>query len=341
MKLNDLARLSLGFYPTPLEEMPSLRKALGRDCPRLFAKRDDYTGFAFGGNKVRKVEFALRREIDRGVSTVVTIGGEKSNHARITAAACAKTGIKCILVLNRVGNGDAGGHVPASRQAYEMFGAEVRWVSSRDEREPTAIALAAELNNENGSTAYLPLGLSMPVGAVGYVHAYREMKEQFARLGLHPDHIFHSSSSGGTQAGLVAGHKLFGERETRIVGVSPDDPADEIAAYVAEIANGAFDELGATSLSVSARDVTVLDEFIGGGYGVATSGSLEAETLFARTEGIILDPLYTSKAAAAMIASIREGKIGRDETVLFWHTGGQLAHFYAPVARAMATTESK
>lgn len=269
----------------------------------------------------------------------MTVGGEKSNHARITAAACARLGIKCVLVLNCSGkNAD---NIPASRYAYEMYGAEVEWVGSRDEREPTELLLTKELVENGERAAYLPLGLSIPIGAVGYVAAYREVMTQFDLLRIQPECIFLSSSSGGTQAGLVAGNRLFGNGTTKIVGVSPDDPASEIAAYVVEVANETFDELGSQNVSVSIDAVTVLDEYIGRGYGVATTESKETEALFARNEGILLDPLYTSKAAAAMIDCIRQDKFKPDDVLLFWHTGGQLANFYAPLVSETNHTDGK
>lgn len=176
-------------------------EGVGRRLPPAFYQTRRLHGSGFWGNKVRKVEYALAREIGRGTKTAVTIGGEKSNHARITVAVCARLGIRCILVLNG-GTAQSGdrGHVPASRFAYEMFGAEIRWVAKRENREPTAIAVATELTKAGELTAFPPLGLSMPIGAMGYVQACKEVATQFGQLRIRPDYVFLSSSSSGTLA---------------------------------------------------------------------------------------------------------------------------------------------
>jgi 1-aminocyclopropane-1-carboxylate deaminase/D-cysteine desulfhydrase-like pyridoxal-dependent ACC family enzyme len=323
--LNAFPRLECGFYPTPLEEMPRLRAALGRDCPRLFIKRDDLIGTGFGSNKVRKLDYAIARETARGAETIVTIAGEKSNHARVTAAVCARLGLRCVLVLNRAENGAVPrGLKAASRFAYEMYGAEIHWVASRAEREPKAFELTAKLG---ARAAFIPLGVSFPLGALGFARAVQEVKEQFAALDVWPDYIFHASTSGGTQAGLIAGCRLAGADNTNIVGVSPDDPAEEIAGRVAEIVNGVYELL---QTPPEPAQITVLDEFIGAGYGVETAAGRAALELTARTEGVMLDPVYTAKAMAALFDWIKCGKLSADDNVLFWHTGGQLAFFYTP-----------
>lgn len=330
--LQNIPRIQCGFYPTPLEEMTRLQEELGKACPRLFIKRDDYLGTGFGGNKLRKLEYAMAPEIEFGTKTIVTIGGEKSNHARVTAAICARLGLRCVLVLDRSDtNSDSNDRLPASRFVYELMGAQVRWVANREEREETAMALVQEMNESGEKASYLPLGLSFPLGSLGYVSAVREVIGQFSQIDSQPNFIFHSSSSGGTQAGLVAGKELFGHDEIKIVGVSPDDPEKAIARKVAKIVNGIYELLEISSGNVAWEDVCVLDEFVGDGYGIDTEESKSVTQLLARMEGIILDPVYTSKAMAALIDWIRRGKFDRDDIVLFWHTGGQLAHFYAPV----------
>lgn len=335
--LEKIPRIICGTFPTPLEELKRLREVLGENCPRLFIKRDDYSGTGFGGNKLRKLDYAIAEELERGTRTIITVGGEKSNHARVTAAVCAKLGLRCILVLNKAtaGNSDhskSDKFISASRFVYEMFGAQVRWVMSRDEREPAARQLVETLNGEGEKAAYLPLGLSYPLGALGFVQAVREAAAQFFyAAGTAPDYIFHSSSSGGTQAGIVAGCRLFGFEKTKVIGVSPDDPSNEIAERIADIANGIYGKLQIQCQPIKLDEITVLDKFIGRGYGIETEASKNAAQLLARTEGIILDPIYTAKAMAALLEWIKEGKLKREDKVLFWHTGGQLAYFYAPV----------
>lgn len=328
-RLVNIPRVECGFYPTPLEEMVRLREVLGDECPRLFIKRDDFLGTGFGGNKLRKLEYVMAREVDQDTKVIVTLGGEKSNHARVTAAVCARLGLGCVLVLDRSDSGSKN-MVPASRFVYELLGAQVKWVSSREEREEAAMALVLEMNESGEKASYLPLGLSFPLGSLGYIRAYSEVTDQFDKIGIQPNYIFHSSSSGGTQAGLIAGKTLARREGVKIVGVSPDDSANTIASKVAEIVNGIFEKLETSRASTTSEDISVLDEFVGEGYGIETNESNIATRLLATMEGIILDPIYTSKAMAALIDWVKNGKFRRDDTVLFWHTGGQLAHFYAP-----------
>jgi len=320
-------RLNYGCYPTPIEELPRLRAALGGG-PRLLIKRDDYTGPGFGGNKVRKLEYMLARAKAEGAEFIVTVGGEKSNHARVTAALCARLGLHCILVLNTASLYHSG-FKPASLYLDEMLGAEIHHVSSREERGPRMAVIADGLRRAGAQVVEIPLGASVPLGALGYVRAAEEAAAQLKAAGTRVDYVFHSSSSGGTQAGLVAGCQLFGLEGMRIIGVSPDDPAASISAEVARMISGVGELLGLPPGALR-DEVTVLDEFIGPGYGVETPESKEAMILLARTEGIFLDPVYTAKAMVALIDWMRRGKLTEQDTVLFWHTGGQMAMFYTP-----------
>jgi L-cysteate sulfo-lyase len=323
-RLRAIPHLSFGFYPTPLEELPRLRAALGAKAPRLFVKRDDYTGPGFGGNKVRKLEYALAQAQAEGAEVAITVGGEKSNHARVTAALCARLGLRCVLVLNAAATKHAGWE-PASLAADKLYGAEIHHVSSREERHTTMRALAEQFRREGRRVAEIPLGASVPLGALGFVRAVEEVQAQLAALGASVTHIFHASSSGGTQAGLLAGCQLF-ELNAQVIGVSPDDPADSIAAEVTQIISG-IGTLLDVPLSTTA---TVLDEYIGPGYGVDSSESSAALELLARTEGLLLDPVYSAKAMAGLLDWIKQEKLTAQDTVLFWHTGGQLALFYKP-----------
>lgn len=303
-------QMGAGFYPTPIEEMPRLRKALGGG-PRLFIKRDDYTGPGFGGNKVRKVEFVMARALAEGADTVITTGGIRSNHARVTAALAARAGLECHLVLN----GDAA-PVPASTFLDELYGATIHHVVRRDQRDPTMERIASELAAARRRPYTIPLGASLPLGALGYVRAAEEILES----GVAFDAVFHSTSSGGTQAGLAAG---LADSETRVIGISADDSAIEIAARVGEIVGGIGDLL---EKKIEAK-IDVDAGFVGEGYGIPTAAGEEALDLFARYEGVVLDPVYTAKAAAGMIARVRAGEFREGQSVLFVHTGGQLALF--------------
>ncbi len=323
--LAAIPRLSFGHYPTPIEEVPRFRHALGTNAPRIFIKRDDYTGPGFGGNKVRKLEYILAKAKADGADVAISCGGVKSNHARVTAAMCARVGLRCVLVLNQAAVMYDGLN-PASLVADQMFGAEIVRVANREERIATMESETARLKAEGHNVAVIPLGGSVPLGALGFVRAIQEAKAQLEAMNLHIDYIFHSSSSGGTQAGIVSGLQIYGWDGVQDIGVSPDDSSESIGGEVSQIIRGVGE-----MLDVELNDqVTVLDEFTGDGYGIPSPEGEEALALLARAEGVVLDPVYTAKAMAALIDWVRKGKLSKDDNVLFWHTGGQLALFYAP-----------
>ena len=324
-RFNSIPYLNYGVYPTPIEEASRFREALGGGAPRVFIKRDDYAGPGFGGNKVRKLEYVLAKAVADGVEVAVTSGGLKSNHARVTAAMCARIGLRCVLVLNSAAV-TYEGLKPASLAVDELLGAEIVRVASREERATTVESVAESLRGEGKKVAVIPIGASIPLGALGFVRAVEETKSRLEAIDTRIDYVFHSSSSGGTQAGIVAGCQLFDWRGVKVVGVSPDDPSASISAEVGKIIRGVGEALGA-QLS---EDVTVLDDYVGAGYGVPSAQGDEAIELLARTEGVILDPVYTAKAMAALIDWVRKGKLTENDNVLFWHTGGQLALFYVP-----------
>ena len=324
-RFNSIPHLNYGVYPTPIEEASRFREALGAAAPRVFIKRDDYAGPGFGGNKVRKLEYVLAKAVADGVEVAITSGGLKSNHARVTAAMCARIGLRCVLILNSAAV-TYEGLKPASLAVDELLGAEVVRVGSREERATTVESVAESLRGKGKKVAVIPIGASIPLGALGFVRAVEETKSRLEAIDTRIDYVFHSSSSGGTQAGIVAGCQLFDWRGVKVVGVSPDDPAASISAEVGKIIRGVGEALGA-QLS---EDVTVLDDYVGAGYGVPSAQGDEAIELLARTEGVILDPVYTAKAMAALIDWVRKGKLTENDNVMFWHTGGQLALFYVP-----------
>jgi 1-aminocyclopropane-1-carboxylate deaminase/D-cysteine desulfhydrase-like pyridoxal-dependent ACC family enzyme len=283
----------------------------------LLVKRDDTIAFGGGGNKVRKLQLVARRALAEGADTLLTVGGVQSNHARATAAAAVRLGMKCVLVLN----GPRPDPPRGNALLDALFGAEVEYVATREER-TAAMQAAAERLRALGRRPYeIPLGASIPLGALAYAKAVGELLSQ----GPPPDVIVHSTSSGGTQAGLIAGCRLFGAA-TRVLGVSADDPAEVIRGRVAALLDG-MAELLQVEPSALAGPIDVDDSFIGTGYGIATEASSQALTLLARTEAILLDPTYTAKAMAALVAWVREGRFRAEESVLFWHTGGQVALF--------------
>lgn len=322
-RLMEFPHLECGHYPTPLVELRRLRSHLGRG-PRIFLKHDDQTGPIFGGNKVRKLEYVLAQAVADQAEVVITVGSEQSNHARITATLGARLGLRTILVLNRVV--DHGDTVkPASLMVDELFGAEIHIVQSREERAPTMQRIANELRFAGKRVVEVPLGASVPLGALGYVRAVQEAALQLGEDASQLTHIFNASSSGGTQAGIAVGSRLASLR-ARVIGVSPDDSSLAIASEVRNIISGVEALLEMTG---EPPNVEVLDEFVGPGYGIPSKESTHALQLLASIEGILLDPVYTAKAMAALLAWIEEGRLDESHAVLFWHTGGQLALFRA------------
>lgn len=291
--------------------MAGLRDALGGG-PRLLVKRDDTIPFGFGGNKVRKLEYVVAEALEAGADTLVTLGGLQSNHARATAAAAAVLGLRCVLIIN----GAPQEKPTANALLDHLLGAEVEYIGDRSERAAASARVMARLRAEGRTPFLIPLGASTSVGAIGFVNAVGELVGQ----GVRPDVIVHAGSSGGTQAGIVAGAALT-RLEARVIAVSADDPADAIAASVRAIIRG-IDEMADFDGALEVDDTRV-----GGGYGVSTDASREAQRLAARREGFFVDHTYSAKALGALIAYVREGRFADDQTVLFWHTGGQVGIF--------------
>jgi D-cysteine desulfhydrase len=312
--LMSLPAVSLATQPTPVARLTRLEAALGPSCPRLLVKRDDLLGFALGGNKVRKMQLVAGAAQKAGVDTLITCGAVQSNHARVTAATGAALGWRVILVLNGAPPDRPRGNL---RLDY-LFGADVRFVANRDERDDAMVAAADEVRASGGRPLVIPTGASMPLGAMGMARGVAELSAAGAR----PDVIVHASSSGGTQAGLTAGCALLG-LPTRILGISADEPAPVLAAIVRGLLEGVASELGASQHTIGLdRELDTDDRFVGPGYGAPTEASREAMTLVARREGVVLDSVYTAKAMAGLVARVRTGAFTADQTILFWHTGG-------------------
>jgi L-cysteate sulfo-lyase len=315
-RLDAIPTLTPAIAPTPVEELSRLRDALHAG-PRLLIKRDDAIVFGFGGNKVRKLQIVAAQALADGADTLITSGGVQSNHARATAAVAAKLGLRCVLIAN----GAAPARPTANALLDRLLGAEIRYVNSRDERARAMEQAAAELRAAGQRPYVIPLGASTAHGAAAYARAVGELLTQIPA----PDAIVLSTSSGGTQAGVVAGCALHG-LATRVIGVSADDPSAAIASTIRGILGGLESLLDAPSGTLTDAPIEVDDSFVGSGYGIATPQSTEAIELCARHEAIFLDPTYTSKAMAGLIARIRASDL-RSGTILFWHTGGQVALF--------------
>jgi len=314
-----LPRIRLVNLPTPLEEMRRLSEFLGG--PRLWMKRDDLTGLAFGGNKERKMEFVMADALNKKADVVVTTGPVQSNHARATAAAARKMGLKAVLVLRGKQPTEYDGNLLLD----SLFGAEIRFVQA-DSRHvgPKLEAVAEELKKEGHRPYIVPGGASYPVGAVAYVNAMTELFEQAKAANINIGCVVHAAGSGGTQAGLVLGNKAL-KAGIEILGVGAE-PDDWLVKSTVEIANGCAELLGVKEV-VERDDVTLVGDYVGEGYGVLTKEVSDAIKLVAQMEGILLDPVYTGKAMAGLIDMVRRGRFDKKDNVVFVHTGGTPALF--------------
>jgi 1-aminocyclopropane-1-carboxylate deaminase/D-cysteine desulfhydrase-like pyridoxal-dependent ACC family enzyme len=315
-RLRKIPRLPLTFTPTPIEELARLREALDTNT-RLVVKRDDALPLGFGGNKIRKLHVVAAQALDAGADTLITTGGVQSNHARATAAVAARLGLGCVLVAN----GRPQDKPTANALLDRLLGAEIRYVSSREGRAPAMEQAAEELRRRGKSPFVIPLGASTAHGAAAYAAAVSELLAQMPA----PDVIVLSTSSGGTQAGIVAGCALHGA-STRVIGISADDPAAAITMEIRRILGDLERLIDLEPGTLSGAPLEIDDTFVGGGYGVPTPQSTEAIELCARREALFLDPTYTAKAMAGLVARVRRREFA-GATVLFWHTGGQVGLF--------------
>jgi D-cysteine desulfhydrase family pyridoxal phosphate-dependent enzyme len=327
-----LPRFPLATLPTPLTEARGLREALGgaARCPRILLKRDDLTGLALGGNKARKLEFLIGDARRNGATAVVTTGAVQSNHARMTAAAARAAGLGVSLVLTTQEE-----H-PARQGNFlldHLFGAEIHLIPAGPDPklavapdEEARVAEVLERLRARGERPYLiPVGGSSGVGALGYVAGTQELVEQLAAEGISPTRLYYASGSRGTQAGLELGWRLFSP-PYRLLGIAVSGGEDEKRLRAARVATEAAALLGA-DVTVDARELSTNQDQIGEGYGIPTVGALEAIRLLATRDGVLLDPTYTAKAMAGLIADLRSGEVAPGETIVFLHTGGAPALF--------------
>ncbi|MGP9711954.1 D-cysteine desulfhydrase family protein [Psychrobacter sp. AOP29-E1-7] len=321
MNYDHIARESLGFFPTPLVELSKLSKKL--DGPTIFMKRDDNTGLALGGNKTRKLEFIIGDALAKDADTIITAGAAQSNHCRQTAAAAASLGLECHLVLGGKEPEQASGNLLLDK----IFGCHIHWagVNRKGEDIPNIVE---QLINQGKKPYVVPYGGSNELGALAFVQAFKELELQRKSMNLSFTHIVFASSSGGTQAGLMLGKKIFNS-PCQIVGINIDKgetdkvPFDQ---YTLSLANSTA-ELISADHEFSKSDLILNADYVGEGYGVVGALENEAIALTAQTEGILLDPVYTGRAMGGLIDMIRTGAIKKTDSVLFWHTGGAPALF--------------
>jgi D-cysteine desulfhydrase/L-cysteate sulfo-lyase len=317
-KIAQLPRLDIALKNTPLEEARHLGKVLGG--PRIFVKRDDLTGVALGGNKLRNLEFRLAHAMKDDPDTVIVGLDLQSNSARQTVGACNKLGLRTILVLE----GRRPNMVQGNLLADYLLGAEVHFAADRDEQRRMLDSLAADVRKSGGRPHILNDNPMFDVAsAVAYLEVTLEIVEQLAERDLQPDAIYMSSSGKGS-AGIILGQKLLGLPFV-MQGICATDEF-HLPSRTAGIANETARTLG-LDVVVGEDEIVNTEAFVGDGYGIPSEAGNEAVRLFARTEGIILDPIYTGKAAAGLVAHIREGRFAPDDVVVFVHTGGTPAIF--------------
>lgn len=324
MLLSRFPRVDLSHAPTPLEPLDRLRKALGG--PRLWIKRDDCTGLAQGGNKARKLEFLVADALAKGSDTLITPGAVQSNHVRMTAAAAARFGLKAHAVLER--------RVPSTDDDYEengnilldeLLGCPRTYVPTGGDVATTCAEIAKDLAAKGAKPYVIPGGGSNPIGALGYVACAIEMLDQAKARGIGITRVVHGTGSSGTHAGLLAGFAAL-QSAVDVFGISVRHPRQKQEEMVYDLACRTADHLGQSGTVQRAR-VFADDGYVGPGYGQPTEGMIEAVTLLARTEGILLDPVYSGKAMAGMIDHIRKGTFGANEEIVFLHTGGATSLF--------------
>jgi D-cysteine desulfhydrase family pyridoxal phosphate-dependent enzyme len=319
--LQNIPRVSLAFLPTPILEAPRLSAEIGG--PKIWIKRDDLTGFGFGGNKIRGLEFLLADALAQQADTLVTGAGPQSNYVRATAAVAAHAGLHMLAIYS----GSTPPQVEGNYLLTRLLGAEIRFTGNPDRASVDgAIEETARELRSNGRKPYtIPRGGASILGTLGYVQAIYELAEQCAVKGIVPDAIVLATGSCGTQAGLLAGVHLL-QLPWRIEGFTVSRPVDEVQVRVLTLAQGAIEQLGFTS-TIAPHDIIVHDGFIGPGYGIPTPEGAGAIRLAAHCEGIFLDPTYTGKAMAGLLAYTREKHFTSEETILFLHTGGEPALF--------------
>jgi L-cysteate sulfo-lyase len=320
--LSRFPRLGIATLPTPFEPMKRLTAHLGG--PRLWVKREDCTGLGFGGNKLRKLDYVLSEAISSGADTLVSGGVVQSNSQRQVAAAAAKLGLACHLAVyhGRLAPPSAEYEKTGNALLNRLFGATLHDVPWNGDRNGAIRDLADRLRAEGRRPYVVPYGVSSPLGAVGYVSTVAEIAAQSA-VGMTPAAIVHCSGSGATQAGLVVGARAC-LPHTRIVGIDIDAEPERVRADVLAYAKGAADLL---DQPFDPADVEVVAGHAGPAYGVPHAATIEAIKLGARLEGLVLDPVYSAKGLAGLIALVEAGRWTRDQDVVFVHTGGAPALF--------------
>jgi L-cysteate sulfo-lyase len=327
LHLSRFPRQRLAHLPTPLEPMERLSKHLG--SARLWIKRDDCTGLSSGGNKTRKLEFLMGDALAKGADTIITQGAIQSNHARQTAAAAARLGLECHLLLeDRTGNNAPDYTLNGNVLLDRLHGASVSKRPGGADMNAEMEVLAADLRAKGKRPYVIPGGGSNPVGALGYANCALELVAQANERGLKIDHVVHATGSAGTQAGFVAGLVAI-NANIPVLGIGVRAPKEKQEQAVFDLAVRTAEFMGAPGI-VKREHIVANTDYVGPGYGLPTEGMAEAVKLLARFEGILLDPVYTGKGMAGLIDLVRKGFFPKDSDVVFLHTGGSAGLFAYP-----------
>ncbi len=308
--------IPLAQLPTPIEALDRLSQKLSG--PRLLVKRDDLSGTPLSGNKIRKLEFFAKAALDAGCDTLITCGGIQSNHARATAIVAAKLGLSSCLVLR----GEAGAPPEANLLLDELVGANIEYVSHKQYFQALDIMhkKAQELAGKGHKAYVIPEGGSSTLGCMGYIKAVKELKAQLKAMGRQVDYIITPVGSGGTLAGLILGAKLFGLK-SRVIGINVSSTAGHHAKRVRHILADTIRQFS-LNVKIEPGDIEIIDGYLGLGYAKSRADEIEFIRQVARTEGLILDPVYTGKAMYGLADQIKRGRFEPEQTVLFIHTGG-------------------
>jgi L-cysteate sulfo-lyase len=333
MDLTHYPRIRCGHWPTPLEPMLNLSSKLGG--PALWVKRDDCTGLSTGGNKTRKLEYLLADALAKSADTVITQGAVQSNHARQTAALCAKLNLTChILLEDRTGFKDDSYRLNGNVLLDRLHGATVSSRPAGANMQAEMEAFAESLQAKGKKPYVIPGGGSNPIGALGYVNAALEITHQINGMGLKATHLVLATGSAGTHAGLVAGLKILNS-PLKVIGFGVRAPKEKQEQMVYDLACKTASMLGYEGI-VQRDDVFADCNYVGAGYGLPTEGMVEAVKMLAQTEGLLFDPVYTGKGLSGLIDWVRHDRFTKDDTVIFLHTGGSAALFGYPETFGLA-----
>lgn len=327
-------RIALANLPTPLVRLERLVRELGDAHfnapipPRIWMKRDDLTGLELSGNKIRKLEYVAAEALATGCDTIVTEGTCQSNHCRATAAVCAKLGLHCELMFRPLSDAPPQGNALLD----QLFGARIRWYS-REELAANRAAIVEQIREELTAAGrrprFVPTGASEPLGCWGYIRAAHELGEQLAADGIRECDLIVAVSSGGTYAGLLLGVALNGFSGIHVHAVPVSDDVAYHRREVTALCQAAIEQFR-LPVTVRAEELSLIDGYVGEGYAIPYAAAIDSLRLLARTEGIMLDPVYTAKAFAALLDGVRSGRFGRERPVVFLHTGGVFSNFAWP-----------